>query len=130
MGLYLHYQNVAKTLAEECVRAHASLPYAAYIPSQQKEIIRTINAKLAQESIHAIGEDVVAWKMHAVIRDVIRAREKGREQSNQWHLTFAEHELIFSTDLASPSASIQLSPTNQSARAAAAARPFDPVRDI
>lgn len=68
--------------AEECVQAHPNTPWRAYAPHQMKEITDTINAKLVQENIRPVGEDVVAWKMHEVIRYVMKAREKGKEAGN------------------------------------------------
>jgi hypothetical protein len=62
------------------VRAHPDTQWRAYAVSKQKEIAKKINTRLIEEGIVPVQEDVVAWKMHILIRDGLAKRrtEKGK----------------------------------------------------
>jgi hypothetical protein len=47
---------------------------------EQQDVANRINAKLVDDAIKSVTEDVIAWKMHTLIRDglVKRKKEKGK----------------------------------------------------
>jgi hypothetical protein len=71
-----NYQNTAKHQADQYVEKYPSTQWNKYAPRQQEEVSKAINERLAAENIQPVGEDIIAWKMHSVIRDVIKAKNK------------------------------------------------------
>lgn len=118
-------QGIAKQQADEYVKANPNTPYRSYTPSQKTSVIDSINSKLAEDSIRQVREDIVAWKMHTLIRDgIAKGKGKGRRQTRDKGAIegdTASNASSLVTKSASP-ADPPREPTSD--------RPFDPIRDI
>jgi hypothetical protein len=58
------------------VHAHPNAQWRSYTAPKQKEVTDKINAKLAEEEISPLREDIVAWKMHTLIRDGLKNEKR------------------------------------------------------
>jgi poly-D-alanine transfer protein DltD len=76
-------QEFAKDEADVCVVEHPNTQWRAYNALKQQEITDKINGKLITNGITSVGEDVIAWKMHILVRDGLAKKKNGREKASK-----------------------------------------------
>jgi hypothetical protein len=79
-------QESAKEAADNCIRAHPGKQWRAYPVNAQKEVANRINTELAEASINPVGEDVVAWKMHILVRDGLAKGRNEKERTSKYYV--------------------------------------------
>jgi hypothetical protein len=76
-------QKVCKEIAKACITEHPDNSWKDYTPTLKEEITALINKRLAAENVPTVDEDVVDWKMHALIRDTLRAKAKEKKRRDK-----------------------------------------------
>ncbi|KAH7067431.1 hypothetical protein BKA63DRAFT_607295 [Paraphoma chrysanthemicola] len=102
----------AKDESDICVDAHPGTQWRAYSASEQQNITNKINEKLDENGIKPVGEDIIAWKMHILVRDGLAKKKNGKEKANGTGSTTSNRS---GADKRASQSSI---------------RPFDPIRDV
>jgi hypothetical protein len=64
------------------VEEHPNTQWRAYNAPEQRDITSKINSKLVANGIKSVGEDVIAWKMHTLVRDgLAKAKNNKKKES-------------------------------------------------
>ena len=70
-------------MANASIVEHPGNSWKDYTPTLKEGIAALINKKLAAGNVPTVDEDVMDWKMHALIRDTLRAKAKRRERRDK-----------------------------------------------
>lgn len=65
-------QNITRDLALLCVAAHPKSQWVKYTARKKMEVIDQVNKRLSEEGIQALDDSAIEWRMHQVVRDVLK----------------------------------------------------------
>ena len=70
-------QNITREMALSCVTALPNLQWGKYPAMKKMDVVEQVNTQLAKEGIRQVDDSIIEWKMHMLIRDILKKQSPG-----------------------------------------------------
>ncbi|KAF2630299.1 hypothetical protein BU25DRAFT_446552 [Macroventuria anomochaeta] len=77
------FLNITQDKALSCVAAHPGLQWSKHKASSKIDVFVKVNDELVEEGIHRINDSAIDWRMHQVVRDIIRKESTSTVSRNE-----------------------------------------------